>query len=85
MPRICRSDLEERFSLRPFYEKKEKVNEIKTYRLEPEDCYTIGEIAKKYKVNDSTVYLHIRKYSIPIRQIGNYVYVPKSEIDQLYK
>lgn len=85
MTRICRSDLEERFNLRPFDEKRKVVNEIKTYRLEPEDCYTIGEIAKKFKINDCTVYLHIRKYSIPIRQIGNYVYAPKSEIDQLYK
>ena len=42
-------------------------------------------ICKKYKVNDSTVYTQIRKYGIPTRQIGNYVYVPKSEIDNLYK
>ncbi len=28
---------------------------------------------------------HVRKYSIPSRQIGNYVYVPKQEIDNLYK
>ena len=53
--------------------------------MEPENCYTINEICKKYKVNDSTVYLQIRKYGIPTRQIGNYVYVPKSEIDNLYK
>lgn len=57
----------------------------KLYSLEPEDCYTIGEIAEKYHLNDSTVYLHIRKYSIPTRQIGNFVYVPKKEIDELYK
>ena len=29
--------------------------------------------------------MQIRKYSIPTRQIGNYVYVPKKEIDKLYK
>ncbi|MGL4520250.1 MAG: helix-turn-helix domain-containing protein [Phocaeicola sp.] len=57
----------------------------KLYSLEPEDCYTIGEIAEKFRVNDSTVYKQIRKYSIPTRQIGNYVYVPKTEIDNLYK
>ena len=27
----------------------------------------------------------IRKYSIPTRQIGNYVYAPKADIDNLYK
>lgn len=57
----------------------------KLYDMEPENCYTITEICKKYKVNDSTVYTQIRKYGIPTRQIGNYVFVPKSEIDHLYK
>lgn len=86
MIRICKADLQERFNLRPYDERrKEKQSEVKTYRLEPEDCYTIGEIAKKFCIHDSTVYLHIRKYSIPTRQIGNYVYAPKSEIDNLYK
>lgn len=58
---------------------------IPLYRMEPEDCYTIGEVAKKFRMDDSTVYLHVRKYSIPTRQIGNYVYVPKKSIDELYK
>lgn len=57
----------------------------KPYHLEPEDCYTIGEIAEKFSIAESTVYGHIRKYSIPIRQIGRFVYAPKSEIDHLYK
>ena len=60
-------------------------SEPKLYSLEPEDCYTIGELCKKYRMNDSTAYTQIRKYSIPTRQIGNYVYVPKKEIDELYK
>lgn len=55
------------------------------YNMEPENCYTIGEIAEMFGMNDSTVYTHIRKYSIPIRQIGNYVYAPKPDIDNLYK
>ena len=57
----------------------------KLYSLDPKDCYTIGEISKKFHLEDSTVYLHIRKYSIPTRQIGNFVYAPKKEIDNLYK
>ena len=57
----------------------------KLYSLEPKDCYTIGEIAKKFHLDDSTVYQHIRRYSIPTRQIGNFVYAPKKEIDNLYK
>ena len=58
---------------------------VSLYNMEPENCYTIGEICKKYRLNDSSVWAHIRKYSIPSRQIGNYVYVPKKEIDKLYK
>lgn len=57
----------------------------RSYHLEPEDCYTIGEISKTYGIDDSTVYTHIRKYSIPTRQIGNFVYAPKEDIDHLYK
>ena len=49
------------------------------------DGITVGEICKKYRINDSTVWAHVRKYSIPTRQIGNYVYIPKEEIDNLYK
>ena len=58
---------------------------VTMYRMEPEDCYTIGEISKKFHLDDSTVYAHIRKYSIPTRQIGNYVYAHKASIDKLYK
>ena len=66
--------------------KEEKAKPMpKLYNLEPENCYTVGEICKKYRINDSTVWSHVRKYSIPTRQIGNYVYVPKEEIDNLYK
>jgi hypothetical protein len=61
------------------------VKSKKLYSLEPEDCYTIGEICEKYQLDDSSVWAHVRKYSIPSRQIGNYVYVPKEEIDNLYK
>ena len=43
------------------------------------------KIARKYHVDESTVASHIRKSSIPTRQIGNYVYAPKSEIDKLYQ
>jgi excisionase family DNA binding protein len=81
--RIDRAAIEEMFPIRQTPLKKEKLT-TKLYSLEPQDCYTIGEIAKKFGISDSTVYKHIRKYSIPTRQIGNYVYAPKTEIDNLY-
>lgn len=55
------------------------------YDMSKENCYTIGEIAKKYHIHEDTVSAHIRRFSIPTRQIGNYVYAPKSEIDKIYK
>ena len=57
----------------------------KLYSLEPKDYYTIGEITEKFLVKEHTVYLHIRKYSIPTQQIENFVYVPQKGIDNLYK
>lgn len=55
------------------------------YSLEPEDCYTIGEVSKLFRVSESTVYSNLRKFSIPLRQIGRYVYVPKFDIDKIFK
>jgi len=83
--RVSKSELVSMFPLRQEQIKDKEKPLPKRYSLEPEDCYTIGEIAEKYHMNESTVYLHIRKYSIPIRQIGNFVYVPKKEVDELYK
>ena len=62
-----------------------EVTKKKLYSLEPEDCYTIGEVCEKYHINDSSVWTLVRKYSIPSRQIGNFVYEPKEEIDKLYQ
>lgn len=81
---VSKEELMKMFPLRSEQLKKDKP-EKKLYSLEPEDCYTIGEMCEKYHMNDSTAYLQIRKYSIPTRQIGNYVYLPKKEIDKLYK
>lgn len=83
--RINRKDLESLLPTRKEIRKEKEKPMSKLYSLEPEDCYTISEICKKYRINDSTVWAHVRKYSIPSRQIGNYVYVPKEEIDNLYK
>ncbi len=79
--RLSRQYMDEHFKTKPAVKKKKR--EILSF--EPKDCYTIGEIAKKFHINDSSVFKHIRRHSIPTRQIGNYVYVPKSEIDKLYK
>ncbi len=82
--RVSRTELMKHFSLRKEPLKAEKP-QPKLYSMEPADCYTIGEVLNIYHVDDSTLWAHIRKYSIPTRQIGNYVYVSKKEIDKLYQ
>ena len=81
--RIDRAAIEQMFPIRQIPIVKERPK-AKLYSLEPEDCYTIGEISQKFGISDSSVFKHIRKFSIPTRQIGKYVYAPKSEIDNLY-
>lgn len=70
--RLKRSDVEERYQLRKKVRKAAQKPIPKTYNLEPENCYTIGEISKKYRIHDTSVWAHIRKFSIPTRQIGNF-------------
>lgn len=83
--RVSKEKLMEMYPLRKSLLKKQPKPLPKLYSMEPKDCYTIQQACEKYHMNDSTLYLQIRKYSIPTRQIGNYVYVPKKEIDNLYK
>lgn len=82
--RINRKYLESHFARRYTAATIEK-HQAKVYNMEPENCYTIGEISEKFKVSPSTVYSTIRKNSIPTRQIGKYVYAPKPEIDRIFK
>ena len=84
LTKVYRKDLEEFFDLRPITETLITKEEVKIYRLEKEDCYSIGDVTKKYGISETSVYTHIRKFSIPTRQIGKYVYAPKLEIDKLY-
>lgn len=81
--RVSKSQLMQMYPLRKMAG--EKPNKVaKRYNLEPENCYTIGEVTTKFNIAEKAVYTHIRKFSIPMRQIGKYVYVPKNEIDNLY-
>mgnify|MGYP004443451313 FL=1 len=85
LTRIKRSDMERLFLSRPESAVEKVKPAPKLYSMEPEDCYTITEVCEKYHINDSSVWANVRKYSIPSRQIGNYVYIPKQEIDNLDK
>lgn len=87
LTRICRTSLEVMFgSAKPVPSKliQTKTSTPKSVSFEKENCYTIGEISKKFGVSDSTVRKTIRKMSIPTRQIGKCVYAPKSEINKVF-
>ncbi len=85
LTRISRAHIESMFKVvEPTNTKQPKKQTEKAYSFAPEDCYTVTQITEKYNIDPSTVYKNIRKVGIPTCQKGNYVYVPKSEIDQLY-
>ena len=84
LTRISRAHLEASFPLIEEQPKELPVTPA-SYKFDESDCYTIGQITDIYGVCESTVYKAIRKQSIPSCQRGNYVYVPKVEIDKLFK
>lgn len=81
--RLPRTELDKIFSKREHPVPDEDAPQL--FDMNPKHCYSIGEICKRFDIDDSSVWSHIRKYSIPTRQVGNYVYAPKSEIDKLYQ
>lgn len=84
LTRISRAHLEASFPLIEEQPKELPVSPA-SFKFDESDCYTIGQITDIYGVCESTVYKAIRKQSIPSCQRGNYVYVPKVEIDKLFK
>ena len=81
--RIDRQKLESIFPIRQ--EQKKEEPKPMLFDLSFENCYTITEIAEKYDLSLTSVCNHIRKYGIPMRHQGKSIYVPKIEIDKLYK
>ena len=84
LTRISRAHLEASFPLIEEQPKELPVTPA-SFKFDESDCYTLGQITDIYGVSESTVYKAIRKQSIPSCQRGNYVYVPKVEIDKLFK
>lgn len=78
--RIPRSELESRFIKRTTALSNKDKPVPKLYSLEPEDCFTIGEITERFGISEKTVYEMIRRHSLPTRQIGKFVYVPKDDL-----
>lgn len=83
LTRINKSELEKLFSPLIHNEKENKEEQLpKKYKKE--DCYTLSEVSKKFGANPSTVSSIIERFKIPKEKIGNFVYVPKIEIDKIF-
>ena len=82
LTRISREHLESMFTAVDL--PKESKSKPIRMQFDINDCYTINEISEKFGVSLSTVSNVIRRNSIPKRQKGKYVYVPKELIDNVF-
>jgi excisionase family DNA binding protein len=83
LTRISRAHIEAMFTAVAVPEEKPKEQQAVKLQYEPSECYTIGEVSEKYGISLSTVSNIIRRNSIPKREIGKFVYVPKELIDKI--
>ncbi|MBF0577203.1 helix-turn-helix domain-containing protein [Dysgonomonas sp. GY617] len=82
LTRVSRQHMEAMFTAIPLPEKP-KEQPVKL-QYETSECYTIAEVSEKFEVSLSTVSNTIRRNSIPKRQVGKFVYVPKELIDKIF-
>ena len=84
-----RKTLIKRSEIDKLFEKQKPVtpqpNAAKKFRYKLEDCYTITEVQKKFRISDSALNDIIKRKEIPKLKKGWYVYVPKVEIDKVLK
>ncbi|KAA6307373.1 hypothetical protein EZS27_040959, partial [termite gut metagenome] len=83
LTRVSRQHIESMFTSVVVLERPKETQSIKL-QYEPSECYTIAEVSEIFGVSLSTVSKTIRRYSIPKRQIGKFVYVPKEQIDKVF-
>lgn len=82
LTRISKEHLEKMFTAVEIPKQEEEKLEKLDYTTE--ECYTLSEVSSKFGANPSTVSSVIRKFSIPKKQVGNFVYVPKEQIDKIF-
>ncbi|OAV74710.1 DNA binding domain, excisionase family [Bacteroidales bacterium Barb7] len=84
LTRVSRTHIESMFTAVAMPEEKPQEQQPVKLQYEPSECYMINEISEKYGVSLSTVSSTIRRYSIPKRRVGKFVYVPKEQIDKIF-
>ncbi len=79
---IRRSEIDKLFEKAHVATPQPKTAAVK-FKYKIEDCYTIGEVQKKFNISDSALTDIIKRNGILKLKKGWYVYVPKKEIDKL--
>lgn len=82
LTRVSRKHLEDMFTVVALPDK--QIEKPVKMQYDTKECYTINEVSEKFGVSPSTVSNVIRRNSIPKRQEGKYVYVPKVLIDNVF-
>ena len=84
LTRVSRSHIEAMFTAVPVPEEKPQEPQPVKLQYETSECYTIVEASEKYDVAPLTMGTLIRRSKIPRYRVGNLVYVPKAEIDNIF-
>ena len=81
LTRVSRQDLEKLFEGTEISENAEENSP--QYYFEVGNCYTITEASQKFHADPSTIYKAIKRYNIPTKKVGSFVYVPKTLMDNI--
>lgn len=80
LTRVKRSDLEALFKTIKIPTEEKKVQPT----FEIGECYTISEICAKFHADPVTVNNAIKRYKVPTKKVGSFVYAPKEGIDKIF-
>lgn len=76
--RIRRSDIDKLFEQPKVFK---RADETPNYNIE--DCYTVTEIIKKYKISGTALNNIAKRNNLPKLKNGKFTYLPKKLIDEL--
>ena len=83
LTRIDRAEIDKLFKKKKLISPPQKAPVAK-FKYKLEECYTIGEVQKKFGISDTALNDILKKKEVPRLKKGWYVYVPKKEIDKLF-
>jgi len=84
LTRVSREHIKAMFTAVPVPEEEPQEPQQVELQHETSECYTITEAAKKYNVPHSTMATMVRRSNIPKKKVGIFLYVPKTEIDNIF-